>query len=650
MPDGFAVKKLKYAATKSTDKLDDVSALMVKAWKGLQAKQRAASKKAVEQAIPWDAEGFQHPKNPDNDEELRKDFDELKKTLKITETSTSATMTGSIALGLIIVKGTASGLGFSDAETRLVLQEVVEGCQFLASAYPRAKVTFVYVIHVLTISAAPNDSCDSSESCESVFRDPALAQLGYAAGDKGCIALVEDLKKNNKTQWGYVAFITKYPLIHFAYASGVKICMQYANDGWGPNQINRVFAHETCHIFGAADEYADSRCTCAKKGNNNVPNYNCVNCTDSLFDHVPCLMNQNTLSLCSWTMGQLGWINPAVDSSPVYVGYDSQQHGLYVDKNNTISDILYAGGKWQYQNLHSAVVEAPLAQGNPFSLVYFSQHHTLYWTKNNLIWDILWDGSNWQYVNLHKERPEAPVAQGNPFGLIYYKQLHTLYLDVNNTISDILYNSDGRNWVYQNLNKERPDAPKAKGNPFSVEYYSQHHTLYRDENKTISDILYAGSWQYQNLHTSAPGAPLAQGDPFSLVNYTQHHTLYRDVDKNISDIWYDHNTGKWRQVTLQTQVTGAALAAGDPFSLIYNSDQHNLYRDVDNKISDIYYDGSKWHPQNLHKERPEAPVAQGNPFSMVYNSEFHTLYWDVNNNLSDIYYDGSKWHYYTWIV
>ncbi len=69
------------------------------------------------------------------------------------EAPTSLRMEGSIALGLIIVAGTVSGLGFSDAETGLVVQEVMEGCQSLASAYPRAKVTFVYVTRILTMQS-----------------------------------------------------------------------------------------------------------------------------------------------------------------------------------------------------------------------------------------------------------------------------------------------------------------------------------------------------------------------------------------------------------------------------------------------------------------------------------------------------------------
>ena len=41
--------------------------------------------------------------------------------------------------------------------------------------------------------------------------------------------------------------------------------MHYDNDGWGPDNIDRVFTHETGHIFGCPDEYAASNCSCDTK-------------------------------------------------------------------------------------------------------------------------------------------------------------------------------------------------------------------------------------------------------------------------------------------------------------------------------------------------------------------------------------------------
>jgi hypothetical protein len=669
LPDGFAVKKLEYAATKSTDKLDDVSALMVKAWKGLQTKQRAAAKTPIEEPIPWDAEGFQHPRNPDNDEELRKEFEKLKKTLKITGTPTSETLTGSIALGLIIVIGTASGLGFSDAETRLVLQQVMEGCQFLASAYPPANVTFIYQPHILTIDAAPNAQCNSFESCEAVFRDPALVQLGYAKGLQGCVNFVEELRKKKKTRWAYMAFITKYKLAHFAYAGGVRICMQYANDGWGPNQISTVFAHETCHVFGAADEYRSSKCTCKKQGLNQVPNNNCENCS-RLSVPESCLMLNNSLSLCPWSRGQIGWVDPTIHVGPFWAEYSapksySSHHLLYRTGSNTLAEISYRhiNQSWEYVDLNTTLPDAPLMQGeNPFSLVYKSQFHNLYRDENNQISDILYDGTQWQYQKLNDKvgvKGKAPLAQGTPFCLDYFSQLHTMYWDENNKISDIL---SAGSWQYQNLNDKEgvkgkaPLANSANGTPFSVEYYEQHHTLYWDENKKISDILYnhhGGYWQYQNLNDSVTGAPLAKGRPFSVIYYNQHHTLYRDVNRKISDILYNPYGRYWQYQNLNDALKGKdkpPLASGDPFSVVYNKQHHTFYWAAGDTIEDIYWDGSNWQHLNLHNLIPAAPLVAYNPFSVVYNSQLHTFYKDVNNDISDIYFDGSTWQMRTWVV
>ena len=64
--------------------------------------------------------------------------------------------------------------------------------------------------------------------------------------------------------------------------------MQYDNDGWTPDNIDRVFAHETGHIFGCPDEYASSGCNCsAKFGWFREPNGNCQNCATPFLD---CLM------------------------------------------------------------------------------------------------------------------------------------------------------------------------------------------------------------------------------------------------------------------------------------------------------------------------------------------------------------------------
>jgi hypothetical protein len=219
-----------------------------------------------------------------------------------TGTPTSLYMTGSVAVGLIIVSGTDSSLTFSTAEQQKVIQEVQEGLNFLANAESRANLSFVYDIRLITVSAAPGSTA-TYESAEGPWRNAALQQMGYAPERASSIKYAQDLRQSKGTNWSYVAYFTKYPLHHFAYAVSEKTVMHYNNDGWGPDNISKVFAHETCHIFGAADEYGS--CSCGgSHGYLGIPNNNCRNCAGT---QVECLMDGNVLEICQWSRGQIGW-------------------------------------------------------------------------------------------------------------------------------------------------------------------------------------------------------------------------------------------------------------------------------------------------------------------------------------------------------
>nr|MDT0667793.1 hypothetical protein [Micromonospora sp. DSM 115978] len=129
------------------------------------------------------------------------------------------------------------------------------------------------------------------------------ARLGYRANFDGVYDYVDALRARLATSWAYCAFFTKYPLRYFAYAAigGPRLVMSYDNDGWGPDNIDRVFAHESGHIFGAPDEYASSGCGCGGNwGRFGVPNGNCDACSTT---SEPCLMLANTFQFCRYTPG-----------------------------------------------------------------------------------------------------------------------------------------------------------------------------------------------------------------------------------------------------------------------------------------------------------------------------------------------------------
>jgi hypothetical protein len=218
---------------------------------------------------------------------------------------TSGYLEGTVAVGIIIVEGPTADLQFSDAERIKVVAEVQNGLSFYATANPVAGISFAYDIQVVPVATPPDPN---ATDLEALWRDPAMGALGFSADWAGVTAYVEDIRNRFGTRWTYCGFFTKYPLGWFAYASigGPRLVMQYANDGWGPDNIDRVFAHETGHIFGCPDEYASSNCNCGGTwGRFGIANGNCENCASG--GGVPCLMKGNTFAVCGYTPSHLGW-------------------------------------------------------------------------------------------------------------------------------------------------------------------------------------------------------------------------------------------------------------------------------------------------------------------------------------------------------
>jgi hypothetical protein len=231
--------------------------------------------------------------------------------------NTSMFFSGTVAVGLIIVNGpTGTTAEFTNAEITKVISETQEGANNLITLSPLAsRLKFVFDIKQVGLSLNP-----ASVTGEENWRDPAMNSIGYTSGSEGLYAYVNYLRKrrwcNLSVDWGYIAFFTKYPTSWFAYASigGPRLVMQYANDGWGPDQIDRVYAHESGHIFGAPDEYSNSNCnTGGSWGYLGVSNCNCEVSNPSSID---CLMKGNTYNLCTCTIAHFGWRDTDGDKLP----------------------------------------------------------------------------------------------------------------------------------------------------------------------------------------------------------------------------------------------------------------------------------------------------------------------------------------------
>ncbi|HET6832636.1 MAG TPA: hypothetical protein VFH30_02115 [Acidimicrobiales bacterium] len=217
----------------------------------------------------------------------------------------SARLSGSVAVGLVLVEGPTAALQFDATDRTKVVAETQNGATWLGGRHPVQPVTWSWDIDVIRVDASADPN---AADLEARWRDPAMAALGYGSGLAGVRAYAEDLRRQLGTDWAYITFFTKYPTGWFAYASigGPRLVMQYDNDGWGPDNIDRVFAHETGHIFNAPDEYASSNCSCGGAwGYYGKPNTNCASCAAG--GGVACIMKANTWDMCPSTPYHLGF-------------------------------------------------------------------------------------------------------------------------------------------------------------------------------------------------------------------------------------------------------------------------------------------------------------------------------------------------------
>lgn len=169
LPESIDAKSLESSSTKEPKKLDEISKLCASSWKGLQEKSTTEAISKTE-GLGWDTPDYEPPHPEDFEDPEGAQLAIAEGVSESTGTPTSLYMTGSIAVGVIIVSGTRNNLKFSSAENQKVIQEVQEGLTFLANVEPKAKITFVYDIRTITVSVAPG-ATTSYESAEGPWRN-----------------------------------------------------------------------------------------------------------------------------------------------------------------------------------------------------------------------------------------------------------------------------------------------------------------------------------------------------------------------------------------------------------------------------------------------------------------------------------------------
>jgi hypothetical protein len=226
---------------------------------------------------------------------------------------------GEISVGVVFVESSRDGGPKFSTSTRNNLEaEITDGLDWLADEAPAAaNVTWVYDWQYVSVDVANG----TNSSTEDYWRDPAMAQVSYhgnsySAAWSSVAEYRDDMRVRNRSAHALVIFVTPYATEWHAYASGRRVTLANRNNwgGWGIGTIDRITAHEVCHLFGSADEYTGSGTPCSScstlHGCYSIPNGNCGACARPFQD---CVMDSNQKRLCPWTRAHIGWCDLFVE-------------------------------------------------------------------------------------------------------------------------------------------------------------------------------------------------------------------------------------------------------------------------------------------------------------------------------------------------
>lgn len=249
----------------------------------------------------------------------------------------SAYMAGLVVFNAMFIESigkSSTGVGdlnsytWTAAAHTTIMGEIISGLNFWATqaggAAFKVPLTFVYADWYGYPQARTNyEPIKHSSGQDYLWINQIMANCGFTTGTGSSAKFARAAAFNAwarsyyNTNWSVLSFIGYNPTGapstftdgYFAYTWNTYTQLLYRNDGWGVSQYDIVNAHETGHIFGASDEYYQpgyGGCTSCAPASNGVLNGNCEYCNQSAG---ACMMRGNSLQLCGYTPGQVGWTN-----------------------------------------------------------------------------------------------------------------------------------------------------------------------------------------------------------------------------------------------------------------------------------------------------------------------------------------------------
>jgi len=327
------------------------------------------------------------------------------------EFQTSKFMIGDVGVSIIFPESGTCGTCDEDwqsSELSFCLAEISQGLLFLADFDPDVDLTFWLTSPFEVRSCGGMEPIRGPQSGQHAWVKYIMEDLGYDCSTfnlfpvEQCVSEYNnDRRQELKSDWYFTIFIVRdINDIDHRFESGAAVA---SSKYWGPYTwmtytlgdpdgaagttrylMDETVAHETCHIFGADDEYSSSDCQCGGLpiGYLRAQNLNCRNCPGG---EEPCIMDLTDQGdwphFCQHTRAQIGWrdtdgdglmdpIDHAGDSWTLTIGQPGQlQPGDFVDIYDVAADWVhrlpvtstnsdYGILRWDFVN-HVGVAQTP---------------------------------------------------------------------------------------------------------------------------------------------------------------------------------------------------------------------------------------------------------------------------------------------------
>ncbi len=258
-----------------------------------------------------------------------------------------------MAVGIVLPESSglteASTEDWTEAQRLQIVSEIVNALNWWAEREPAAQLTFVYD-DVATIVPTAVEPISRPYYDQSYWIADSMSALGFNSASGSYFDQVRlynnHLRDIHHTDWAFTIFVVNSSndadnrfsdrFFAYAYLGGPFMVMTSGNNGYGPENMDAVAAHEIGHIFRALDQYSSANLSCTTvAGYLGVQNQN---------SQLGCALDQPSImrgqispytnkNVDPYAAGQVGWL-------------DSDGNGIFdpVDVPASFANVTWAEG------------------------------------------------------------------------------------------------------------------------------------------------------------------------------------------------------------------------------------------------------------------------------------------------------------------